>query len=125
MNFIETSKAPAAIGPYSQAVLCDKTLFTSGQLGIDPKNGVLMEGIEAQTQQALENLSQILLETKMSIHNVAKVTIFLQSMKDFQKVNDIYAQFFGDHKPARSTIEVSALPKSALIEIEAIATKYT
>lgn len=123
MNYIQTDKAPAALGPYSQAVLADNILFLSGQLGIDPQSGQLLEGIAAQTRQSLNNLNQVLLQAKMTNHNVIKTTIFLKQITDFQQVNEIYTVFFNDHKPARSTVEVSALPKGALIEIEAIAIK--
>jgi 2-iminobutanoate/2-iminopropanoate deaminase len=123
MNYIQTNKAPAAIGPYSQAVRADNMLFISGQLGIDPQTGLLLDTIASQAQQALKNLQEVLFEAKMTNSNVVKTTIFLQDLKDFQTVNEIYSEFFKEHKPARSTIEVSALPKSALIEIEAIAVK--
>jgi len=125
MIFIQTNNAPAAIGPYSQAVLHQNMLFISGQLGLDPQKGILQDGIELQTRQALNNLHQILLKAEMNISNVVKTTLFLKNMQDFQQVNEIYAQFFKEHKPARSTVEVSALPKSALVEVEAIAVKLT
>lgn len=125
MTFIQTNDAPAAIGPYSQGVLHQNMLFISGQLGLDPQKGILQDGIELQTRQALNNLHQILLKAEMNISNVVKTTLFLKNMQDFQQVNEIYAQFFKEHKPARSTVEVSALPKSALVEVEAIAVKLT
>jgi len=123
MKFIQTIHAPAAIGPYSQAVSTESMLFVSGQLGINPGTGILDDTIGAQTQQALKNLDHVLLEAKMKKTNVVKTTIFLKNMADFQTVNEIYAGYFQDHKPARSTIEVAALPKNALIEVEAIAVK--
>jgi 2-iminobutanoate/2-iminopropanoate deaminase len=123
MKFIQTNQAPAAIGPYSQAVCFENMLFVSGQLGIDPQSGKLADGIVQQTRQALNNLNQILIEAEMNCQNVIKTTLFLQHMEDFQVVNAVYAEFFKEHRPARSTVEVAALPKSALIEIEAVSVK--
>ena len=120
---IHTDHAPAAIGPYSQAVLSGGLLITSGQLGLDPKTGILPEGVEAQTRQSLENIMAILAEAGLSLTDVAKTTVFIRNMDDFGRVNEIYAAFFGEHKPARSCVEVSALPKNGLVEIEVIASK--
>ena len=120
---IHTDHAPAAIGPYSQAVLSGGLLITSGQLGLDPKTGILPEGVEAQTRQSLENIRAILAEAGLSLTDVAKTTVFIRNMDDFGRVNEIYAAFFGEHKPARSCVEVSALPKNGLVEIEVIASK--
>ena len=121
MKYINTAHAPAAIGPYSQAVSVNGFLFLSGQLGLDPANMVLIEGIEAQTHQTLKNISAVLAEAGKNFSDVIKTTIFLTSMDDFAMVNVIYADYFGDHRPARSTIQVARLPKNALIEIECIA----
>lgn len=123
MKIISTNKAPAAIGPYSQAIKMGNFLFCSGQIGIDPKTSQLVEGVENQTRQALANLRAIVEAADFSIKNILKTTIYLKSISDFAKVNEIYAAFFGNHKPARATVGVSDLPKGALIEIEAIAFK--
>lgn len=122
-SMIHTVHAPAAIGPYSQAVLTGGLLLTSGQLGLDPETGTLPEGVEAQAAQALENIGAILAEAGYERTDVVKTTIFIRNMGDFAVVNRIYAGFFGDHKPARSCVEVSALPKGGLVEIEATAAK--
>ena len=122
-SMIHTVHAPAAIGPYSQAVLTGGLLLTSGQLGLDPETGILPEGVEAQAAQALENIGAILAEAGYERTDVVKTTIFIRNMDDFAAVNRIYAGFFGDHKPARSCVEVSALPKGGLVEIEAIAAR--
>ena len=122
-SMIHTVHAPAAIGPYSQAVLTGGLLLTSGQLGLDPETGTLPEGVEAQAAQALENIGAILAEAGYERTDVVKTTIFIRNMGDFAAVNRIYAGFFGDHKPARSCVEVSALPKGGLVEIEAVAAR--
>jgi len=123
MKFIKTNKAPAAIGPYSQGVLFENILFISGQIGINPENGELLNGIMLQTKQTLNNLKQILDDAGMTYKDVVKTTLFLINMNDFQEVNNLYSDFFIDHRPARSTVEVRSLPRSALIEIETIAMK--
>ena len=122
-SIIHTDHAPAAVGPYSQAVLTGGLLLTSGQLGLNPETGILPEGVEAQAAQALQNIGAILAESGYERADVVKTTIFIRNMGDFAAVNRIYAGFFGDHKPARSCVEVSALPKGGLVEIEAIAAK--
>ncbi|WP_024953794.1 RidA family protein [Sulfurospirillum arcachonense] len=123
MNYVSTQKAPAAIGPYSQAVNIGDFIFTSGQIPLNA-NGVLVEGdISAQTTQVLTNLSEVLKEGGSSLENVVKTTIFLANMEDFAQVNKVYAEFFGEHKPARSTVAVKTLPLNANVEIEAIALK--
>ncbi len=122
-QIIHTQKAPAAVGPYSQAILAGSLLLTSGQLGLDPETGTLPEGVEAQTEQALKNIGAILMEAGFTRTDVVKTTVFIRDMGDFGKVNEIYAAFFGDHKPARSCVEVSALPKNGLVEIEVTASK--
>ncbi len=123
MEFVHTSEAPAAIGPYSQAVKVGDMLFTSGQIALKPDGSdeVLQKGIEEQTEQVLENLKSVLEAAGGNLQKVVKTTIFLADMEDFAKVNEIYAKFFGDHKPARSTVAVKTLPKNALVEIDAIA----
>ena len=120
---INTDKAPAAIGPYSQAISINGMLFTSGQLGIDPATGALPDGVEAQTEQSLKNLYAILSEASCAKTDVVKTTVFIKNMSDFPTVNGIYERFFGDHKPSRSCVEVARLPKDGLIEIEAVAVK--
>ena len=123
LSMIQTQYAPAAIGPYSQAVLSGNMLFTSGQLGLEPDSGVLPQGIQAQAAQSLKNLQAILEEAGFRKADVVKTVIYLKNMSDFAAVNEIYAAFFGNHRPARSCIEVSRLPKDGLIEIEAVAQK--
>ena len=120
---IHTDKAPAAIGPYSQAVRIEDMLFTSGQLGTDPATGNLAEGMEAQTEQSLRNIAAILEEAGFARTDVVKTTIFMKNMDDFGTVNQIYSAFFGDHRPARSCVEVAQLPKGGLVEIEVVAVK--
>jgi 2-iminobutanoate/2-iminopropanoate deaminase len=120
-KIIRTNKAPAALGPYSQAVVANNFIFCSGQIGINPKTGNLAEGIGEQTKQALQNLNEVLIAAGANPDSVVKTTIYLKNMEDFTIVNTIYANFFKDHKPARATVEISSLPKEALIEIEAIA----
>ena len=122
-SIIHTVHAPAAVGPYSQAVLTGGLLLTSGQLGLNPETRILPEGVEAQAAQALQNIGAILAESGYERTDVVKTTIFIRNMGDFAAVNRIYAGFFGDHKPARSCVEVSALPKGGLVEIEATAAK--
>lgn len=122
-QIIFTSDAPAAIGPYSQAVKIGDFLFTSGQIGIIPASGELAEGVEAQTEQAMRNLGAILKENQMDYANILKTTVFVADLADFAKVNAIYAGFFSADYPARSCVQVAALPKNALVEIECIAAK--
>ena len=122
-TIINTDKAPAAIGPYVQAIKAGNMLFSSGQLGIDPATGELPEGIEAQTRQSLANIDAILMEAGYWRTEVVKTTVFIKNMADFGKVNEIYAEFFGEAKPARSCVEVAALPKGGLVEIEFTAVK--
>jgi 2-iminobutanoate/2-iminopropanoate deaminase len=124
MKTISTKKAPSAIGPYSQALLvqASQILFLSGQVGLDPVSGDLTPGgIEEQTRQVLANLAAVLEGAGMTRKNVVKTTVFLVDLKFFEAVNRIYAGFFGDHRPARSTVQVQVLPRGALVEIEAIA----
>jgi 2-iminobutanoate/2-iminopropanoate deaminase len=121
---VSTTKAPAAIGPYSQAVLAGNFLYVSGQLPVNPADGKIPDSIEAQAQVSLNNIDAILGEAGFSRKDVVKTTIFLKDLGDFAKVNEVYGSFFeGAAFPARSTIEVSRLPKDASIEIEAVACK--
>ncbi len=119
---IHSNKAPKAIGPYSQAVIVGQFLYTSGQLGSDPVTGNLMEGgVEAEARQALVNLGYILNEAGCNYSDVIKTLVFLKDINDFSRVNLIYGEFFQEDPPARSAVQVAALPKGATIEIEAIA----
>ncbi len=119
---IHTEKAPAAIGPYSQAISVGEMVFTSGQIPINPETGAFPEGIEAQTDQALSNVEQVLLAAGTDLKHVVKTTVFLSDMNDFAAMNKVYQDKFGEGAcPARSAVEVARLPKDALIEIEAVA----
>lgn len=121
---IQTDKAPAAIGPYSQAICAGELVFVSGQLPIDPATGAFPEGIEAQTRQSLQNLKQILLAAGTDPAHVVKTTVFLSDMNNFAAMNEVYREVFGTEAcPARSAVEVRRLPKDALVEIEAIAVR--
>lgn len=119
---VSTSSAPAAVGPYSQGIVSGDLVFCSGQLGLDPATGTMVEGgVEAQTDRAMRNLEAVLDAAGVSINDVVKTTIFLADIDDFAAVNAVYATFMPDPPPARSTFAVGALPKGGLIEIEAIA----
>jgi 2-iminobutanoate/2-iminopropanoate deaminase len=119
---IATSGAPAAIGPYSQAIAVDGLLFCSGQLGLEPASGAIVEGgVEAQAERSLQNLAAVLAEAGLGWADVVKTTIFLADIADFAAVNAVYARFMPEPPPARSTVQVAALPKAGLVEIEAIA----
>mgnify|MGYP005832347575 CR=1 FL=1 len=118
---IISDKAPKPVGPYHQAVIVGPLVWCSGQIGIDPETGELVEGIAQQAEQAFKNLKVVLEAAGSSLDRVVKVTVFITSMKEFAIVNEIYARFFQEPFPARSTVEVSGLPKGALIEIEAVA----
>ena len=121
-KIISTSEAPGAIGPYSQAVRSGNFLFCSGQIPLDPKSGQIVSGdIAAQTRRVLDNIAAVLRAEGLSFNNVVKTTIFLTDLGDFQAVNEIYGSYFKQDPPARSTVQVSALPKGAKIEIDAIA----
>ena len=121
-EIISTKEAPAAIGPYSQAVKSGKLIFTSGQIAIDPATNTLIEGgIEEQTRRVLDNLKAILSARGVNMYQVVKTVVFLKDMNDFAKVNEIYAEYFTGDYPARSCVEVARLPKDVLIEIEAVA----
>mmetsp|Transcript_619 Transcript_619/g.460 ORF Transcript_619/g.460 Transcript_619/m.460 type:complete len:131 (+) Transcript_619:2111-2503(+) len=122
MEIISTSKAPAAIGPYSQAVKTDNFLFCSGQIAINPETKKLSDNnIEIQTLQVFNNIKEILRASGLNLSNIVKTTVFLSNMNDFPVMNTIYEKEFGGHKPARSTVQVAKLPLNALIEIECIA----
>ena len=120
-RIINTDKAPAAVGPYVQAIRAGNTLFSSGQLGLIPETGALPEGVEAQTRQSLANIQAILDEAGFAKADVVKTTVYIKDMNDFGVVNAIYADFFADSKPARSCVEVARLPKDGLVEIEFVA----
>ena len=121
MKIIETNKAPAAIGPYSQAIVANGLIYTSGQIPIDPGSGIIeAASIEAQTEQVIKNLAAVLEAAGSSLERVVKTTCFLKNINDFAAFNGIYEQYFTG-KPARSCVEVAALPKGALVEIEVIA----
>ncbi|MBQ0143477.1 MAG: RidA family protein [Prevotellaceae bacterium] len=122
-KIISTSKAPAAIGPYSQAIELNGTLFISGQLPVNPETGTMPESIEEQTRQSLMNIGAILNEAGLTFSDVVKTTVLLADINDFAKMNAVYAEFFTELKPARACFQVAALPKSAKIEIEAVAGK--
>lgn len=124
LKAIATEKAPAALGPYSQGIVAGNMIFVSGQLPIDPAVGkIAAESIEDMTKQSLENGKAILENAGASLNDVVKVTIFIKDMNDFAQINGVYAQYFSEHKPARSTVEVARLPLDARIEIEMIAVK--
>ncbi len=120
---ISTTAAPAAIGPYSQAILVNNTLYASGQLGLDPEKMELKEGITEQTKQVFENIKAVLNEAGMTINDIVKTTCFLSSMDDFAAMNEVYATQFTGIFPARSAVAVKTLPKNALVEIEILAIK--
>ncbi len=123
-KIISTPNAPAAIGPYNQAILVDNTLYASGQLGIDPKTGEFAEGgITAQTEKVFDNIEAILAEAGMKITDIVKTTVFLADMEYFAAMNEVYAKRFGETFPARSAFAVRTLPKNGLVEIEFIAIK--
>lgn len=123
-KIVNTDKAPAAIGPYAQAVEIDGLVITSGQLPIDPATGAFPEGIAEQTRQSLTNVESILAEAGLGMDKVVKTTVFLSDMNNFGAMNEVYATFFGEGGyPARSAVEVARLPKDALVEIEVIAVK--
>ena len=121
MKTVSTDKAPASIGPYSQAQIVNGFVFASGQIGIDPTTGTISEGIEAQANQVFTNVSHLLEAAGSSISKVIKTTVFIKDMNDFAMVNEIYGSYFTEPYPARSCVEVARLPKDALIECEVIA----
>jgi 2-iminobutanoate/2-iminopropanoate deaminase len=121
-KIISTNEAPAAVGPYSQAVRAGGMIFCAGQIPLDPKSGqIVSQDISAQTRRVLDNIAAVLKAEDLTFENIVKTTIFLIDLADFQTVNEIYASYFKQQPPARSTVQVSALPKGARVEIEAIA----
>ena len=123
-KIISTPNAPKAIGPYSQAVLVDNTLYCSGQIAINPKNGVLNNAnITTETNQIMQNLEAVLSEAEMTFENVVKCSIFLKNMEQYAEVNKVYTKYFDENPPARETVEVSKLPKNVNVEISLIAVK--
>ena len=122
MEFVSTKDAPDALGPYSQAVKVDGFVYTAGQVGLDPRTGVLVEGgVEAETKQVMATLDAVLRAAGAGLSKIVKTTIFLADMQDFQTVNAVYANALGDHRPARSTVQAGGLPLGARVEIEAVA----
>ena len=122
-KIVHTDKAPAAIGPYSQAIIANGMLFTAGQIALDPATGqVIAGGVAEQTERVLKNLTAVLEAGGTKWSNVVKTTIFLKDMRDFPTVNEVYTRMVGDARPARSTVAVAGLPRDVLVEIEAIAT---
>lgn len=119
---VETANAPAAIGPYSQAITANGFVYTAGQIPLDPATGELVEGdIGTQTKRVMESLKAILEQAGASLQTVVKTTVFLKSMDDFAAMNTVYAEYFGEHKPARSTVQAAKLPRDVNVEIEAVA----
>ena len=121
MKLVQTSKAPSAIGPYSQAVVANGMVYTSGQIALTPQGIMLENNVVIQTKQVLQNLQAVLEAAGSSMDKVVKTTIFIDSMEDFSTINEIYEEAFGSHKPARATVAVKTLPKNALVEIDAVA----
>ena len=123
-TIVHTPDAPKPIGPYSQAVLVDHTLYVSGNIAIDPATGnLVMDSIEAETHQVMQNIGNILKAVEMDFSNIVKTSIFLSNMNDFARVNEVYGSYFKDHFPARETVQVSRLPKDVNVEISVIAVK--
>jgi 2-iminobutanoate/2-iminopropanoate deaminase len=122
LDKVKTDEAPAAIGPYSQAIVHNGMVYTAGQIPLDPSTGELVDGdVGRHTERVMLNLSAILEEAGTSLQHVVKTTVFLQDMGDFAPMNEVYGRHFGDHRPARSTVQVARLPKDARVEIEVIA----
>ena len=122
MDYVATEGAPKAIGPYSQAVKANGVIYTSGQIALDPQSGTVVDGnFEAQARRVFENLKAVLAEAGSGFPHVLKATVFLKDLGDFQTLNAVYAEYLGDHKPARTTVEVAALPKGGLVEIDLVA----
>jgi len=121
ISIISTDKAPKAIGPYSQAVKAGPFLFASGQIPLRPDGTLVEGGIEEQTRQVMANIQGILDAAGIGVANIVKTTVFIKDMNDFAKMNEVYASFFGDHKPARSTVEVARLPRDVKVEVEFVA----
>ncbi|TWT28615.1 RidA family protein [Planomicrobium sp. CPCC 101110] len=121
MKYVATDKAPAAIGPYSQGIITGDLFYSSGQIPLTPAGDIVLGTIEDQAHQVFANLKAVLAEAGSSLEQVVKTTVFIKNMDDFALLNEVYASYFGDHKPARSTVEVARLPKDAKVEIEVIA----
>lgn len=121
MKKVATDKAPAAIGPYAQAMIVNGLVYTSGQIPLTAEGGLIEGTVEEQTEQVFTNLKAVLEEANSSLHQVVKATVFIKDMNDFGAINDVYAKHFGDHTPARSCVEVARLPKDVKVEIEVIA----
>ena len=121
MNIVQTDKAPKAIGPYSQAIMVDRWIYTSGQLPMTAAGDMVEGDIEAQTEQVFRNLQAVLAAAGASLAQVVKATVFVKDLNDFARLNAVYDRAFGGHKPARSTVEVARLPRDALVEIEVVA----
>ena len=121
MKTVSTDKAPAAIGPYSQAQIFGGLVYTSGQIPVDPATGKIAEGVEAQAEQVFKNIANLLAAVGSDISKVVKTTVFIKDMNDFAAINAIYAQYFAERYPARSCVEVARLPKDVLVECELIA----
>lgn len=121
MKFVETKNAPLAIGPYSQGIVVNNLFYSSGQIPLTPIGEMVSGNIKEQTIQVFENLKAVLAEAGASLDSVVKATVFIKDMNDFGQLNEVYGEYFGNHKPARSTVEVARLPKDALVEIEVVA----
>lgn len=122
MEFVSTDRAPKAIGPYSQATIADDVVYTAGQIALDPATGeVVAGGVSEQTERVFANLGAILQAAGTSLASVVKTTVYLTDMNDFKAMNEVYARAFGDHRPARSTVAVAALPRGVSVEIDVIA----
>ena len=122
VRIVHTEQAPAAIGPYSQAIVAGNFVYTAGQIPLDPATGQIVQGdVTAQTERVMRNLAAVLEAAGTSWANVVKTTVFLQDMADFPRVNEVYGRMIGDARPARSTVQVSALPRGVLVEIDAVA----
>ena len=121
MKVVSTNKAPQAIGPYSQAIVVNGMVFTSGQIALSPEGEIVCDDVVGQCEQVLKNLSEVLKEAGADLSSVIKTTIFLSDMDDFKAVNEVYAKYFSDHKPARSTVAVKTLPLNVKVEIDCIA----
>ncbi|WLD93460.1 RidA family protein [Alkalihalobacillus sp. AL-G] len=121
MKSVHTTNAPEAIGPYSQGIVVNNMFYSSGQIALTPDGSLAGEDIQMQTHQVFANLKAVLSEAGASLNTVVKTTVFLKSMEDFPQVNEVYAEYFENHKPARSCVEVSKLPKDGLVEIEVVA----
>lgn len=124
MKYVETPKAPRAIGPYSQAIVVGQLVYTAGQIALDPETMELVGGdVAAQTERVLQNLQAVLEAAGSSLEDVVRTTVYLIHMDDFPAMNQVYARYFGSHRPARSTVTVAALPKNARVEIDAVAVR--